>query len=153
MKHAYKRPESVLVLIYTRAGEVLLLQRQQPADFWQSVTGSLEWDEDPQSAAHRELLEETGLVAGDALRDCGTVNRFPILPAWRHRYAPDISFNTEHVFRLEYEARPRIQLHSAEHRVSLWLPRRDALERVSSSTNRDAIAQWVPESRSNDRMQ
>lgn len=143
MKKDYKRPESILVLIYTRPGEVLLLQRQQPADFWQSVTGSLEWDEDPLTAAHRELLEETGLIAADALQDCATRNRFPILPAWRSRYAPDTSFNTEHVFRLEYEARPPIQLHSAEHRAYRWLPRAAALQQVSSSTNRDAIVHWV----------
>jgi len=29
----YKRPESVLVVIYTAAGEVLLLERQQPRGF------------------------------------------------------------------------------------------------------------------------
>ncbi|MGW8310783.1 MAG: NUDIX domain-containing protein, partial [Thiogranum sp.] len=43
---SYKRPESVLVVIYTASGEVLMLERQQPAGYWQSVTGSLEWGED-----------------------------------------------------------------------------------------------------------
>ena len=86
----YKRPESVLVVVYTATDEVLVLLRRQPPDFWQSVTGSLRWDEiDPLDAARRELREETGL--GDAVDvvDCGLINRFPILPPWRHRYAPD----------------------------------------------------------------
>jgi dATP pyrophosphohydrolase len=41
----YKRPESVLVVIHTATGEVLVLRRCQPPDFWQSVTGSLRWEE------------------------------------------------------------------------------------------------------------
>ena len=65
----HKRPESVLVLVYTLAGEVLMLRRKYPRDFWQSVTGSLEWDEVPIDAAIRELQEETGL-ANQAIHDC-----------------------------------------------------------------------------------
>ena len=57
----HKRPESVVVVVYTKAGETLLLERLQPV-FWQSVTGSLEWpDEPPEDAAHREVYEETGM--------------------------------------------------------------------------------------------
>ncbi len=37
---AYKRPESILVVIYARqSGRVLMLQRRDDPDFWQSVTG------------------------------------------------------------------------------------------------------------------
>ncbi|MGD8932832.1 MAG: NUDIX domain-containing protein, partial [Chromatiales bacterium] len=49
----YKRPESVLVVVYTAGGEVLLLRRTRPRDFWQSVTGSLHWGESPRQAARR----------------------------------------------------------------------------------------------------
>ena len=145
---SFKRPESVLVLIYTEAGEVLLLRRRQPDDFWQSVTGSLEWDELPEQAARRELREETGLVAGDALIDCQVRNRFPILPAWRARYAPDSYENVEHVFRVAFTERPAIRLDSAEHLECRWLDRDAAAARANSHTNRDAILAWVPASAS-----
>ncbi len=56
---AWKRPESVLVVVHT-ADQVLLLERVRPAGFWQSVTGSLEAGETASQAAIRELGEETG---------------------------------------------------------------------------------------------
>ena len=136
----YKRPESVLVVVYTAADEVLVLLRRQPPDFWQSVTGSLRWDEtDPLDAARRELREETGL--GDAVEvvDCGATNRFPILPPWRHRYAPAVAENVEHVFRVCLPERWPITLNPAEHGEYQWLPRATAAAKVASWTNRDAI--------------
>lgn len=139
MNTAFKRPVSVLVVIYAQTGEVLLLRRRQPADYWQSVTGSLKWDEEPTQAAARELLEETGLQAGDALEACGVENHFPIIPAWRVRYAPDVEFNTEHVFRLALESPCRIRLNPAEHTEYGWFSVAQALTRASSSTNREAI--------------
>jgi dATP pyrophosphohydrolase len=141
----YRRPESVLVLVYTEAGEVLLLLRRAPPDFWQSVTGALEWGEDPVSAAHRELLEETGLVAGGNLIDCDLQNEFTILPAWRDRYAPAVTTNTEHVFRVMYpRLRPEIRLDPAEHSAFCWLPRAEAWHLARSYTNRFAIERFVP---------
>ncbi|MFP5504763.1 MAG: dihydroneopterin triphosphate diphosphatase [Gammaproteobacteria bacterium] len=139
----YKRPESVLVLVHTVAGEVLLLRRRAPDDFWQSVTGSLEWGETPAQAARRELFEETGLATGDALIDCNTLNRFPILPAWRARYAPDVTENLEHVFRIGFAERPAIRLDPAEHLEYRWLDRDAAAAQATSHTNRDAILAWV----------
>ena len=135
----YKRPESVLVVVYSTAGEVLLLERQQPADYWQSVTGSLHWDEEPRQAAVRELREETGLEVGDRLIDCGYQNRFEILPAWRARYAPDVCKNAEHVFSVELPERASVQLNPAEHRQAQWLPANLAALRASSYTNQQAI--------------
>lgn len=139
----YKCPESVLVVIYTVSGEVLLLERRQPPGFWQSVTGSLAWDETPAEAAIREVEEETGLLVPDQLVDCGYSNRFEILPAWRSRYAPDVGRNTEHVFRLELAAIVPIRLSRLEHLRADWLPARQALARVSSHTNRTAIERYL----------
>jgi dATP pyrophosphohydrolase len=121
-----------------------MLRRRQPDDFWQSVTGSLEWDEIPVQTARRELCEETGLVTGDALIDCQVTNRFPILPAWRARYAPDISENVEHVFRVAFAERSAICLDPAAHLEFRWLARETAAALATSYTNRDAILAWVP---------
>jgi dATP pyrophosphohydrolase len=137
----YKRPESVLVVVHTRAGEVLMLERREPAGFWQSVTGSLEWGESPAAAARRELREETRLEVD--IIDCHKTNRFPIHPAWRARYAPGTETNLEHVFRVEFSDRPEVSLNPREHGAYRWLPREAAAELASSWTNRDAILDYV----------
>ena len=138
----YKRPVSVLVIVYTRAGRVLVLRRRDPPDFWQSVTGSLGVGEGPARGAARELAEETG-IAGAGRVDCGITNRFPIIPPWKARYAPDAEYNTEHVFALELEAAVDVRISPAEHSEYAWLPAREASRRVSSWTNRDAILHIV----------
>jgi len=134
---AWKRPESVLVVIGTAAGEALLLERTHPPGFWQSVTGSLDWDEAAAAAARRELAEETGIDAVPVAT--GQVNRFPILPAWRARYHPGVSENVEHVFVVQLPARVEVRIDPAEHRAWAWLPREEAIARASSWTDRAAL--------------
>jgi len=137
-----KRPESVLVVVYTTAGDVLLLQRRQPAGYWQSVTGSLEWGETPEVAANRELFEETGLQL--PVTDCRQSHTFPIHPAWQARYAAEVSTNLEHVFRVACPGRPAILLSRDEHTACRWLHRDAAAALVGSRTNREAILEYVP---------
>jgi len=139
MSKTLRRPESVLVVVYTRPHEFLLLERTSPAGFWQSVTGSLEWDETAEQAARRELAEETGLAA-DGLRDGECAQRFPILPQWRSRFAEDVESNLEHVWYLELPERVEVALNPQEHSQHVWLDFDAAIERVTSWTNRDAIA-------------
>lgn len=143
MANQLKRPESVLVVVYTQASEVLVLRRCQPPDFWQSVTGSLEWHEDAFTTAQRELKEETGLDAKLELIDCKISNHFPIHPAWQTRYG-DAKENTEYVFRLMLPSRLSIVLNPLEHSEYVWLPRAQAAAKVTSYTNRHAIEQFVP---------
>lgn len=140
----YKRPESVLVVVHTEDGRVLMLRRRSPEHFWQSVTGSLEWGETPGAAARRELLEETGLAA-TGLEDCHRVNRFPIVPPWRKRYAPDVDENVEHVFALLLPHSQRVCLNAAEHVEYRWASKSEALDLASSWTNREAIRKLVGE--------
>jgi dATP pyrophosphohydrolase len=140
----FKRPESVLLVVYTRALDVLLLNRNTPPlGWWQSVTGSLEWGEEPRQAALREVFEETGIVADDVLLHAtGVINRFEIVAENRHLYRPRGEapvINTEHVLTLELPALVEIRLNPAEHRDFVWLPADEAVEKTDSSTNRDAI--------------
>jgi dATP pyrophosphohydrolase len=138
-RRRYKRPQSVLVLVYTAAGQVLLLRRIRPRDFWQSVTGSLRWGESRQRAACRELFEETGLHAGRSLQDWCRGARFPILGPWRARYAPGTRFNREYWFALRLRRQRKILLNPREHSEYRWLTRPQALRLASSWSNRQAI--------------
>ncbi len=135
----YKRPESVLVLVYNNAGEVLLMRRTKPADFIQSVTGGLAWGESAVQAARRELREETGIEAGNGLVNLHRQVSFPIKPAWRSRYGPSAQNNREHWFALRLPGRRLVRLNSREHSEYFWLPWPEAARLVTSWTNRDAI--------------
>lgn len=133
-----KRPESVLVVVSHQQQDILLLERRHPAGFWQSVTGSLEWDEQPVQAAIRELFEETGIET-DSLFDCHKVFQFPIHPEWKKFYAADVTVNTEHVFTLDLATLPAVTINKEEHVRYCWLAQEQAAEKVFSWTNREVI--------------
>lgn len=134
-----KRPESVLVVVYSLCGAVLMMRRVDHPEYWQSVTGSMNWDEnDPGITATRELYEETGLD-GAELVDLEITNHYEIYPEWRHRFAEGVTHNTEHVFALRLPEIQIIHLNPAEHSEYTWLPAETALVRVSSETNCAAI--------------
>jgi dATP pyrophosphohydrolase len=136
----YKQPFSVLVVIYTQNLQVLLLQRTDAPDAWQSVTGSLEAGETPQQTALREVYEETGLrIAADALEDWQKINHYEIFMRWRFRYAPHITHNTEHVFAVCLTNTCPITLAENEHVRYAWMDWQEAKERVFSPSNAEAI--------------
>jgi dihydroneopterin triphosphate diphosphatase len=134
----FRRPESVLVVVHTPGLDCLLLERVEPRGFWQSVTGTLRPDETPAECAARELVEETGL-APLGLRDAEVQRSFPILPAWRSRYAPGVDSNVEHQWYLEVPEVRAVQIEPTEHVAYLWLPVEAAIEKVASWTNREAL--------------
>lgn len=138
---SFKIPISVLVVIHTHDLEVLLLERADRPGFWQSVTGSQdEESEILRDTAARELMEETGLVADEfILSDWNKQNQYEIYPHWRHRYAPGITRNTEHVFGLTLPEKKPITIAPREHLQYVWLPWREAAEKVFSWSNREAI--------------
>jgi dATP pyrophosphohydrolase len=136
-----KLPVSVLVVVHTDDLQVLLLERAIRAGYWQSVTGSLDGLEEPlASAAAREVLEETGIdAASGRLEAWKVVNTFEIYPHWRHRFAPGVTHNTEHVFGLALPRRPPVRIAPDEHVAFAWLPWREAAQKCFSWSNRDAI--------------
>ncbi len=139
---SFKRPESVLVIVSNDRGEVLQLRRADVPEFWQSVTGALEWGEDAGDAARRELWEETGLSPADIV-DTGLVHRFEIVMPWKARYAPDVTHNDERVFWVCVQGQPAIVLNPSEHVESRWLVATMAAVQASSWTDRAAIEQLL----------
>jgi dATP pyrophosphohydrolase len=137
----FKTPVSALVLIHTKDLQVMIMERADKAGYWQSVTGSLEQDETPIQAAIREVQEETGLnTAQYDLQDWQVSNIYEIYPHWRHRYAPDVTHNTEHLFGLELPSPLPIKLALDEHLRYEWVDWREAAKRVFSWTNIDALS-------------
>jgi dATP pyrophosphohydrolase len=145
MPPIFKIPQSVLVVIYTPALDVLLIKRADAADFWQSVTGSKDSLDEPfVQTASREVLEETGIDCGPGtslaseLHDWHLENVYEIYPAWRHRYAPGVSRNTEHLFGLMVPEGTAVRLSPREHTHSQWLPYRQAAQACYSPSNAEA---------------
>lgn len=127
------------MVIHTPGLEVLLIERADKPGYWQSVTGSLDAeDEALDVTARREVAEETGITGG-LLRDWGFENVYEIYPVWRHRYAPGVTHNTEHVFGLTVDPAPEVRLNPREHLAFMWLPWREAADRCFSPSNAEAI--------------
>ncbi|MGE5665029.1 MAG: dihydroneopterin triphosphate diphosphatase [Betaproteobacteria bacterium] len=141
MSAIHKIPESVLVVIHTPALEVLLLERADHPGFGQSVTGSrASREEDLQDTARREVWEETGIdLPRERYTDWQLTQRYAIYPHWRHRYAPGVSHNTEHVYALALPDRADPRLAPREHRAWRWLPWREAADACFSWSNARAI--------------
>jgi len=137
---AHKIPVSVLVVIYAADGQVLLMERADAPGYWQSVTGSQDEGETLEQTAIREVREETGLdAAAFELAPWDIENRYEIYERWRHRYAPGVTHNTEHVFGLKLPAPLPVTLTPREHLDYVWLPWQQAAERCFSPSNAAAI--------------
>jgi len=142
----FKIPESVLVVIHTPALQVLLIERADKPGYWQGVTGSKDRPDEPLAlTCEREVAEETAIEIGSAavprsaLRDWGLSNVYEIYPVWRHRYAPGVTHNTEHVFGLTVPPGTPVRLNPREHVAFAWLPWREAADRCFSPSNAEAV--------------
>ncbi|MEO6354095.1 MAG: dihydroneopterin triphosphate diphosphatase [Oxalobacteraceae bacterium] len=149
-----KIPESVLVVIHSANLDVLLIERADHPGYWQSVTGSKDFADEPLAlTAAREVAEETGVLVADCalpngsmvplhhLRDWKLSNTYEIYPIWRHRYAPGVTQNTEHVFGLLVPRDIAIVLAPREHVRYRWLSYREAADQCFSPSNAEAILQ------------
>lgn len=141
----YKNNQSVLVVIYTKdTNRVLMLQRQDDPDFWQSVTGTIESGETPKKTAIRELWEEVRLEISEnstALFDCNESIEFEIFPHFRYKYAPNVTHCREHWFLLamEQEFEPIL----SEHLAYQWVSPEQAIQMTKSSNNAEAIRKYI----------
>ncbi|WP_100052471.1 dihydroneopterin triphosphate diphosphatase [Basfia succiniciproducens] len=141
----YKNPNSVLVVIYAKnSGRVLMLQRQDDPEFWQSVTGSLAEKEMPFLTALREVKEETGIDIKRenlTLVDCHQSVEFEIFPHFRYKYAPGVTHCREHWFLLALpeERKPRL----TEHLAYQWLEAKQAVELTKSPNNAQVIRKYL----------
>ena len=138
---SFKLPVSILVVIHTADRQVLLLERAMRPGYWQSVTGSLDWPQEPlAAAAAREVKEETGIDARSGLLSpWNMANTFEIYLQWRHRFGPGVTHNTEHVFGLVLPGPVAVTIAPDEHTAFDWLPWRAAADKCFSWSNRDAI--------------
>lgn len=141
MSVRYKIPRSVLVVIHTRDLEVLLMERAPWPGYWQSVTGSVDAEDEPlHTTALREVAEETGIDASrHQLTDWGIENVFEIYSKWASRYPPGTTHNRERVFGLMLDERVPVTLAPREHSDHMWLPWEAAADKCFSWSNRDAI--------------
>jgi dihydroneopterin triphosphate diphosphatase len=146
MDRRFKIPESVLVVIHTTALDVLLINRADAPNYWQSVTGSKDAVDEPLvETAAREVFEETGIACGAGtplaagLKDWGLENVYDIYPRWLHRYEPGVTRNTEHVFGLRVPEGTAVTLNPREHTGYRWLPWRAAADACFSPSNAEAI--------------
>ncbi len=136
----FKIPVSVLVVIHTPDRQVLLMERADHPGWWQSVTGSQNPGESLAETAAREVREETGIdVRSHSLEDWGYKNVYEIYDCYRHRYPPEVTHNTEHVFGLRVSLPLPVTLAPREHLNYQWLPAGEAAARCFSPSNAEAI--------------
>ena len=106
---ACKIPESVLVVIHTPALEVLLIERADQPGFWQSrhrqqgrAGRAAARDLPCARCSRRPGIDDGRPHPRCATGSCRTSTRS--IRHWRHRYAPGVTHNTEHVFGLRAAA-------------------------------------------------
>jgi dATP pyrophosphohydrolase len=86
------------------------------------------------------VREETG-IEGGRLSDWGLENVYEIYPRWRHRYAPEVTHNREHVLGLCVPQGTAVRLNPREHLRWQWLPWAAAADACFSPSNAEAILQ------------
>ena len=135
----YKNPNSILLIIFTKNFKVLLLRKNSTKELWQSVTGSMELDENPYETALRELKEETGISKQRSdLISYNKSYKFMIYSEWINRYKEPTYSNKEYIFSLKLNDIVSVKL-SREHSNYEWVDLNEAVYMVFSWTNKAAL--------------
>jgi 8-oxo-dGTP pyrophosphatase MutT (NUDIX family) len=120
--------------------EFLVLQRSpERQGYWHLVAGALEWSESKESAARRELLEETGLDAPVA--ELGYRFRYPVAqepPARRAQFGPGVDEIEVAVFAAEAGSEWEPALDD-EHVAYRWCSVDEAVELLFYPEPRQAV--------------
>src|SRR6478735_3429332 len=93
----------------------------------------------PAPSPERNAASRSSPCSSIRMARWNVTNTFEIYATWRHRFAPGVTHNVEHVFGLALPARVAVVLSPAEHIAFAWLPWREAAEKCFSWSNRDAI--------------
>jgi lipoyl(octanoyl) transferase len=133
---------SVSALTWRRgeSGPEILMMLRVPTHglWWQSVTGMMEPGETPEEAAHRELMEETGLSG--ALRPLDLSHSFWVDPSIVHFPDAEPRFNTEICYSMEVAPAAVVRLEPAEHSEYLWCSLDEAQARTKWEGSKAAVA-------------
>jgi 8-oxo-dGTP pyrophosphatase MutT (NUDIX family) len=164
---AYRRPEKILVFLYRRASlapatvlpggqpqkeaalEYLLLQRQPQTTnsgaIWQTVVGSVRWEEERIEAARREVFEETGLTLLRGITAIGFAFSFPIRLRENQKswYAPDVTEINNTVYASGVITARPVSL-CPEHVDFGWFPFAEAMARLHWPEEKEALARLHP---------
>jgi 8-oxo-dGTP pyrophosphatase MutT (NUDIX family) len=149
---AYRRPDKVIVYLYRRdingGPEYLLLQRAPSGNagsIWQTVVGTVKWEEERVEAARREVYEEIGLTSLRGIMAIGYAFSFPLhLPKnQKSRYAPHVDTIRNTVYAAEVQGTQTLHL-SEEHVAYQWFPYPVALERIHWPEEREALIRLHP---------
>ena len=121
-------------------GPELLVMLRQPDQglWWSSVTGMLEPGETPEAAAHRELLEETGLTG--TLHPLGFTHSFWMDPRILGLPAGEPRFNTELCYHLEVAPDAEVHLALNEHSEYRWCGFEEAYDLMMWEGSKAALA-------------
>jgi dATP pyrophosphohydrolase len=115
----------------------MLHRISERGEFWQGVSGGVEWDETLEAAARRELIEETSLRPVE-LRQVNCSYTFAMQEDWKRWYAPGTAEIAEHVFLAVVEGEKPV-LSAEEHDDWRWCTYEEALALLAWPENIEAL--------------
>ncbi|MDR2698046.1 MAG: lipoyl(octanoyl) transferase LipB [Holophagales bacterium] len=133
--------QSISVTVWRRGNsglEILMLLRcLSEGRWWSNVTEMIEPGETPEIAAHREVLEETGLSGNLAAMDFQ--HSFWLEPTICGVCGDEPQFNTEICFHMEVPADSQASLITNEHNEYRWCAPSEALKMMSRESSKAAL--------------